>query len=107
MNFMCCMGCACAALVEVAKRGKKRSVVYYHRQDEESFQKGYSLHIRYSGYNPFTEEGTATDEESNEVGRNIQECLHAQGLLTEWDGDHYSTVEVVGIDPAPPMWATT
>lgn len=108
-NHWCCSSCgshSCATDAEkcIAKGKDIKGWVFYHRQDEDSFQAGGDLHIRYAG---ITEADKATigtpehtglgggDEETVEVGKLVVAALEAEGLTVEWDGDSNVCIKVV------------
>jgi hypothetical protein len=85
-NFMCCSGCAIAALPET-----KKTAFYYHRQDNDDFEgKGYGrgngmLPIRYCG-----------DDEA-EIKRSADRCAElakSLGLEVDWNGDTSKVIYV-------------
>jgi len=90
MNFMCCGGCACAAIGDlVTERGgdpDTAKAVYYHRQDAEAFDhRGNLKHGMYFGW-----QGDAAE---------ITRALEAEGLMiAPHTGDTAVRIEVVCYD---------
>ena len=112
-NFMCCGGCAAAAIGEDVRKRGKRGGVYYHRQDAEGLRPPVRRGIReradesvYLGF------GSADGDEgiAQAIGADIVAAAALVGLATEWDGRVASRVEVLlpgGIDaPTLPSVAT-
>jgi hypothetical protein len=91
-SFMCCMGCACAALPDLPKFQGAKGVVYYHKQDAEVWEgRGKDLYIRY---------GAAMLDENpgltQAVGAEIVKTAMALGIKTTWNGkaDECITIQV-------------
>jgi len=86
-NFMCCSSCATAALEPIWKKTGKTKIVYYHKQDGESFNKGYNLTIRY---------GHSSDDKdkTRDLGIHVTNILVFVGLVYDWDGDPEKTIQV-------------
>ena len=98
VNFSCCTGCASYELSEMARTRKNDRAVFWHRQDDESFRKGYPLHIRYFYLAPEGDDSDTTAEEQA-IGEQVAAALKEQHLQIEWDGDPHYTIQVTGLNP--------
>jgi hypothetical protein len=90
-DYKCCMSCALSALetdMETPRNKKKRGFVYYHRQDKDSYENGYPLHLRYGA----REEDDK--EKSLAVGVAVCIAFARQGFEVEWDGNVDLTIQV-------------
>jgi hypothetical protein len=85
-NFMCCQSCACAAIPSDTKK-----YVFYHQQDNGSFQEGYSLILRYGTSLDY---GDKHEEKVKELANELVNTLKANGLVVDWDGDIHTAIEV-------------
>ena len=81
-NFSCCMSCAVYELTEMARVRNKTRAVYYHRQDDSCFRKGYPLHIRFF-YLPPEDDESDTLELEKEVGEQVAAVLRSERLRIE------------------------
>jgi len=86
-NFMCCGGCALAALNPVTRKQKNIvAVAYWHKQADEKFrEKGY-LHIYFSG----------VEKRMGMIatGNRIVKALKEVGLNPIWNGSGNTAIEV-------------
>ena len=73
-NYMCCGGCARAALDLEGKKGG----VFWHKQDDEGFRKDGELYIGF-----FTQDGNGSDK----VAEAVIAALKAENVWVEWKGD--------------------
>jgi hypothetical protein len=93
-SFMCCMGCACAAIGDAATAnpGKYRGAFYYHKQDAEMLrEKGET----YFGFGALNEKGEpGTEAETLKIGREIEKLAVALGLKVTWDGDAHTRMKM-------------
>jgi len=96
-NYLCCMGCASAALATLGDtlkdHGKDpRGCVYYHRQDTEHWKSGKSLFLRFGNFDTikYGEYGASMVT----VGNELCEELMNQDLHFIWNGDPSMCVEV-------------
>jgi hypothetical protein len=94
-NFMCCGGCASAALGDALDKaaldGKpKKGAVYYHRQDAERMDEGV-----YLGFGAADVDGLpATEEAEDAVGIAIIKAAYGQDLAVVWNGKHTTRIWV-------------
>ena len=104
MNFSCCMGCASSELDGIAEEQGLHRMVYYHKQDGESFKNGYDLHVRYCihAYGNLIKPPKGLAETQEELiktwGHLICAALRAEGLTVKWDGSTGSTIVVRQIE---------
>lgn len=113
-NFMCCGGCAAAAIGEDVRKRGKRGGVYYHRQDAERLRPSdrERCYGRRGAQSVFLGYGSADGDEgvAQAIGADIVAAAALVGLRTEWDGSAARRVEVLlpgGIDaPTLPSVAT-
>ena len=71
-NFMCCMGCANAAMPEGTTK-----CVFYHRQDADSLRKRGSVYLAWTGDGP-----------------EIFRAMEAAGLRVDWNGSDDERMKV-------------
>jgi hypothetical protein len=95
-NFSCCMTCAVAELGEIAEKQRRNRAAYWHRQDEEHFRKGGTLHVRFSYLPPANLKGETNGIET-QIGEQVADVLRKAGLAVEWNGDPGRTIEVTGV----------
>lgn len=83
-RFMCCQGCARAAIRELIKDDKwaTADIVFYHAQDAEAFDGNgtlkRSIHIAHSG-----DTMKAVD------------AFRLKGLIVKWDGNKNTRIEIL------------
>ena len=90
-NFLCCGGCAAAALgdkLEEEKNADKIGAVYFHRQDNERFTDAGILML---GYGARPGQG---EERDKAIGRILVEELIKAGLTPKWNGSPWQRVEI-------------
>lgn len=80
-NFMCCTGCATAAMSLKGYAGG----VYWHHQAEQGFKESGQLYIGF-----FTDKGDG----SVVIGAALAAALKEQGLDVEWDGTGETKVAI-------------
>ena len=93
-NFMCCGGCASAALSdkldEAKAKGKpKLGAVYYHHQDAEPDRMAKGVHLG------FGVGDDSTNEQDEAMGIRIIAAAYEQGLAVQWNGKASTRVWVV------------
>jgi len=98
MGFMCCGGCASAALDEIVKKQKTRGAVYFHRQADSRFREDGDLFLMYGAILP-KKKKTKADEKTEDaltlaIGWEVVATLRSHGLVVEYPGDHFKCVEV-------------
>jgi len=93
-SFMCCMGCACAAIGDVATKnpGKYRGAFYYHKQDADMLRdKGET----YFGFGALDDKGEpGTEEETVKIGNEVKKLAEALGLKVTWDGTAHERMKL-------------
>lgn len=90
-NFLCCLGCATAALPN-----DTAAWVFYHRQD------GDNLRERGQCYLAFGANEGSTDEDAIQVGQQVADFLRGESLEVEWDGTAMHRILVKGLMPPEP-----
>lgn len=94
-NFLCCGGCACAGIHDLAqkaspaKKARLKGGVYYHKQDAEAMHDGRDLYIGYGQL-----EGMPASLTTEEVGRAVVAAFKAVGLEASWDGNPMTRIVV-------------
>ena len=78
-NFMCCQGCAGAALTD--KYGDNKKVVYYTSQDNATLKKYGELYLAYGLTN------CTIDGAEQELGNLIVNLAKDLSLNVDWSGD--------------------
>lgn len=97
MSYLCCSGCAAAALDAEYEDG--REAVYFHRQDAEAFVGGAlerKLHLRF-GIVGAAEQGEADAAVARKVVRRAREM----GIPASWCGDVGTCIMVAPTDEVP------
>ncbi len=86
-NYLCCQGCGWCAIEEKHKDAK--NVVFYHKQDAESFKDGRLCGKMYLAHR--------FENES----RGLLACaiLNQNGFYTIWDGSDVSRIAIVNMTP--------
>lgn len=97
MNYLCCGGCAGSQIatdaVDRVKKGKLvNGTCFYHRQDNERHQNGYSLYLRFGCLD--TVEMGKIGLPTVEVGKMITKVLTEEGIAFEWDGTAEAAIKV-------------
>lgn len=97
MAHLCCMSCASSDLYDTAQKRREKGyklysgVVYFHRQDDESFWASGYLMIRFMGkHDP--EDSLAYP--TQKVAELVIKALKDQGLEAKWDGNTDRCIEV-------------
>ena len=101
-NYLCCSTCAGYALAEsldkmpTEKAEKKIGFAYWHRQDEEHFQKRGDLYIRYGGIDTqkYPNRCDVIGWSTKQIGEAIKIAMEGVGLEVEWDGNPDKTIVV-------------
>lgn len=104
MNFMCCQSCAGYQLGDDAKKRNAKGWVFWHNQDEDSFQRNHTLFIAFTG----VDESGAKPKKANKtvtIGRELYDALKAQGLYVDWNGSKDRRIEVVGYVTNQRRWS--
>lgn len=96
MRFGCCMSCAIHELSAIAERAASDRAVYWHEQDEEHFQDGGPLHIRYCHFPMPSAEENAEGIDGH-IANQVAAALKNANLQIEWDGSPRTTIQVTGI----------
>lgn len=87
-NFTCCSTCGnYEGWQEVERRGK-RGLVFYHRQDVETLEKGY-VYLAFCGGDEAPYLSTI------QVGELVMEILQRYGLQVEWNKDPGTRIKVI------------
>jgi len=109
MNFSCCSGCAGYELAEkasaLALKGKPPAgCMFWHRQDEESYQRSGTLAVRYGQLS--TEAAGKVGKESKVIGDELVAAIAAEAerqgrpVEVEWDGSPDSVIWVSDVGTA-------
>ena len=96
MRFGCCMSCAMHELSAIAEKAARDRAVYWHEQDEEHFQEGGPLHIRYC-HLPMPSAEEELEGVDGHIANQVAAALKNAGLQIEWDGSPRTTIQVTGI----------
>lgn len=102
-RFMCCGGCASAAIADDFKampadrRAKVAGAVYFHKQDADRMDDGGTLFVRFGRVAP---DGVEPSRGTTEwVGAVAVARLREAGLRVVWDGRAESCIEVKPVKP--------
>jgi len=104
-NYLCCQTCAGYALATKVsempdvKRTKVKGVVYYHNQDNNSFQNTGEVRLAYGPLD--TKEYGTVGLPDVEVGKAVCDALKAVGLAWEWNGSGNTRILVKLPEPEP------
>lgn len=94
-SFMCCGGCACAGIHDLAKKSSParqarfKGGVYYHKQDADSMRRYGQLYVGYGAL-----EGMPASLTTEEVGKAAVAAFEAAGFEVEWNGNPMTRIIV-------------
>jgi hypothetical protein len=83
-------------LGEIAAKQHRNRGVYFHRQDNDHFQKTGLLDVRYCYLPPHGIEGETNGIETK-IGEQVTDALRKQGLQVEWNGNPATIIQVTGL----------
>jgi hypothetical protein len=96
MNFSCCSSCGGYELA--SELPPKSPVVFYHHQDDESFEDGVltrPLMLRFGATHKNGSDVVVTPNEDAAVGHLVAAVAMAQGLSVSWGGNPHKCVEIL------------
>lgn len=90
MNFSCCSNCAgydlATKATEIKDKGKEvAGCVFFHRQDQQSWNDGNGLFIRYGSLS--TQKYGDIGKDSKVVGKEVSDLLTTYSIPHEWNGN--------------------
>ena len=89
MNFMCCSNCASYELSTMAEKKGIEKIVFWHRQEEDYFQRTGKVALQYGKPND------GDDEITKKIGQEIVDVLKSVGVDVEWSGSPDDVIYVV------------
>lgn len=98
----CCASCASSAVLEVVRK-RTTGAVYWHDQDQEDWESGGFVNLRYSEVGESSpsdeDEDLSYDEKTKQVGEKLIKALGESGIDYLWSGDPDSCIIVTGCVP--------
>lgn len=98
-NFSCCQNCAGYAIagyleeLPESKRKKIKGVVYWHKQDEQSFRESGTLYLAYGDVD--TKKCGVVGLPTAEVGKIICDTFKELSIPFEWNGNGETRIKVL------------
>ena len=95
MNHLCCSSCAGYDLTEkidempVKKAKEMKGIVYWHRQDEDSYKNSGVLYIRYQGIDTakYPNRDKKTGWTTIMIGHIVADAMKKYGVPFKWSGN--------------------
>ena len=86
MNYMCCSGCA-TANADAERPNYAQGFVYFHEQDNDNWESGHPLDIRYMEF----DDGDYT---AKEIGEIVAKLFIEQGIFVNWNGESKRVIQL-------------
>ena len=92
-SFMCCSNCAINACQNIIDKDpdKYKGIVYYHKQDLDSYKRTGWVYLRFGYYNP---KDRSTENQVEHIGHTVKEACEQAGLTVQWNGDPEIAIKV-------------